>query len=286
MRINNIGKKRITNNNNENNTKIINNENNLNNANNFHNEIHYEEHNIINIDNLSYEYEKEYPIIKNISFSVRENESIGLIGANGVGKSTILKIMVGLLSGYKGEVNIKGMEVNKNNLYTIRKKVGYVFQDSECQLFSSTVYEDVAFAPRNYGYTNKEVDMLVNKALNYVNIDYLRDKQIYKMSGGEKKMAAIATILAIEPDIILMDEPSIALDPRNRRNLINLLNSFTQLKIIASHDLDMILDTCNRTILLSKGEIVKDGNTLDILSDRKLLEENGLELPLSIMGRD
>jgi cobalt/nickel transport system ATP-binding protein len=116
-------------------------------------------------------------------------------------------------------------------------------------------------------------------------ITHLKNKQIYKMSGGEKKLVSIATILSMTPDIIIMDEPSIALDPRNRRNLIHILNSFEHLKIIASHDLDMILDTCNRTILMADGKILKDGLTEEILSDRELLEQAGLELPISLLGR-
>ena len=164
----------------------------------------------------------------------------------------------------------------------IREKIGYVFQDSDSQLFMSTAYEDIAFAPRNYGLSKKEVDARVNHALDAIDIQYLRDKQIYKMSGGEKKLVSIATILSMTPDVILMDEPSIALDPRNRRRLIQLLNSFSQIKIIASHDLDMILDTCERTILLSDGKIVCDGATKDILTNRQVLEDHGLELPLCL----
>ena len=133
----------------------------------------------------------------------------------------------------------------------------------------STVFEDVAFAPRNYGLPEKEVEKRVNHALKQIHIEHLRDKQIYKMSGGEKKMASIATILAMTPDIILMDEPSIALDPRNRRSLIHILNDFEHLKIIASHDLDMILETCSRVILMSGGCIVCDGDAKEILTNQE-----------------
>lgn len=170
--------------------------------------------------------------------------------------------------------------VKKGTLPQIREKIGYVFQDSDSQLFMSTAFEDIAFAPRNYGLPEDEVEKRVAHALSVAGISHLRDKQIFKMSGGEKKLVSIATILSMTPDIILMDEPSIALDPRNRRNLIRILNSFEHLKIIASHDLDMILDTCERTIIMSGGEIVCDGPTKEVLTDRALLEENGLELPL------
>ncbi|MCD8230252.1 MAG: energy-coupling factor ABC transporter ATP-binding protein [Clostridiales bacterium] len=234
----------------------------------------------IDVNNVSFAYEKGTDILKNISFHAGENDSIGIVGANGAGKSTLLKLLVGLNTGFTGEIRVEEIPVQKETLSRIREKIGYVFQDSESQLFMSTVYEDVAFAPQNYGLPEDEVEKRVNYALEMVGISHLRDKQIYKMSGGEKKLASIATILSMTPDIILMDEPSIALDPRNRRNLIRILNSFPHLKIIASHDLDMILETCNRTILISEGEIVCDGETRAILSDRKLMEENGLELPL------
>ncbi|GAA0107626.1 MULTISPECIES: energy-coupling factor ABC transporter ATP-binding protein [Clostridium] len=233
----------------------------------------------INVENLSFSYEKEQPILKNITFTAKENDSIGIIGANGVGKSTLLKLLVGLNLNYEGSIRVENIPVEKNTLSIIRERIGYVFQDSDNQLFMSNVYEDIAFAPRNYGFSEEEVKKRVENALNMVHINNLKNKKIYKLSGGEKKLVSIATIFSMTPDIILMDEPSIALDPKNRRNLINILNEFQHLKIIASHDLDMILDTCNRTILMSEGKIIKDGNTKDILTNKKLLEANNLELP-------
>ena len=205
---------------------------------------------------------------------------MGLVGANGVGKSTLLRILVGLNTGFQGDVMVNNIPLEKKNLKTIRKNVGYVFQDADSQLFMSTVFDDVAFAPRNYGMSEAEVNEKTMDALKVVHIEQLTDKQIYKLSGGEKKLASIATILSTEPDVILMDEPSVALDPKNRRNLINILNRLNQAKIIASHDLNMIMDTCERTILLSDGKIIKDGNTKEILLDKELMEESGLELPL------
>jgi len=234
----------------------------------------------IEVDHVSFSYEKGNDIIKDISFSTNSHDSIGLIGANGVGKSTLLKMLVGLNLDFRGSIRVADIPVQKHTLPKIREKIGYVFQDSDSQLFMSTAYEDIAFAPRNYGLPETEVIRRVEKALDAVGIPHLKDKQIYKMSGGEKKLVSIATILSMTPDIILMDEPSIALDPKNRRNLIHILNQFDHLKVIASHDLDMILDTCNRTILLANGEIVKDGDTKALLSDQKLLEQHGLELPL------
>ena len=234
----------------------------------------------IEFRNVSFGYREEERILNQISFQAKGNESIGLIGANGVGKSTLLKLLVGLCFPQEGSIQIGGRQVMKENLPEIREKTGYVFQDSDSQLFLTTAYEDVAFAPRNYGLPEPEVEKRVEKALDLVHISHLREKPIYQMSGGEKKLVSIATVLSMEPDIILMDEPSIALDPRNRRNLIGILNDFPYLKIIASHDLDLIWDTCERTILLYDGKVAGDGRTKEILRDKELLEECGLELPL------
>lgn len=236
----------------------------------------------LNLEHVSYSYEKAVPVLEDITFTAHEHDCIGLIGANGVGKSTLLKLLVGLNLNYTGSIRIEEIPVVKEMLPKIREKIGYVFQDSDSQLFMSTVYEDVAFAPRNYGLSEAEVENRVNHALEMMHIEHLKSKQIYKMSGGEKKLASIATILAMTPDIILMDEPTIALDPKNRRNLINILNEFDHLKIIASHDLDMVLDTCNRVILMADGKIIRDGDVEEILSNQELLEANGLELPLCL----
>ena len=236
--------------------------------------------NIISVSDLSYGYDSKRKVLENINFQLKKGESVGLVGANGVGKSTLLRILVGLNTGFQGDVMVNNIPLEKKNLKTIRKNVGYVFQDADSQLFMSTVFDDVAFAPRNYGMSEAEVNEKTMEALKVVHIEQLKDKQIYKLSGGEKKLASIATILSTEPDVILMDEPSVALDPKNRRNLINILNQLNQAKIIASHDLNMIMDTCERTILLSDGKIIKDGNTKEILLDKELMEESGLELPL------
>ena len=236
--------------------------------------------NIISASDLSFGYDSKRKVLENINFQLKKGESVGLVGANGVGKSTLLRILVGLNTGFQGDVMVNNIPIEKKNLKTIRKNVGYVFQDADSQLFMSTVFDDVAFAPRNYGMSEAEVNEKTMEALKVVHIEQLKDKQIYKLSGGEKKLASIATILSTEPDVILMDEPSVALDPKNRRNLINILNQLNQAKIIASHDLNMIMDTCERTILLSDGKVIKDGNTKEILLDKELMEESGLELPL------
>jgi len=234
----------------------------------------------IDVKDLSFCYEKGTEILHGISFHASGTDSIGIIGANGAGKSTLLKLLVGLDLGFTGSIQVGEIPLEQKTLAQIRAMTGYVFQDSDSQLFMPTVYEDVAFAPRNYGLPEDEVQRRVEHALRLTGIIHLKDKQIYKMSGGEKKLASIATILSMTPDIILMDEPSIALDPRNRKNLIRLLNSFRHLKIIASHDLDMVWDTCSRAILLADGTVIANGAAKELLRDEKLLKENGLELPL------
>lgn len=237
---------------------------------------------LIECRNLSYSYEDGRKVLDNIDFFAGRGETIGLIGANGVGKSTLLRLLVGLETGYSGTLSVEGLSVEKKNLVQIRKNTGYVFQDSENQLFMTTVAEDIAFGPRNYGYSDEEVSRLVEEALEKVDAAHLAERQIWKISGGEKKLASIASVLAMKPDIIIMDEPSIALDPKNRRRLISVINSLEGLKIIASHDLDMILDTCDRVLLMADGRIIKDGETQAILSDKELLESAGLELPLCL----
>lgn len=239
----------------------------------------------IEVENVSFSYGKGRKILDNISFLAQEKDSIGIIGANGVGKSTLLKILVGLNPGFTGSVRVEEIPLEKSTLARIREKIGYVFQDSDSQLFMTNVYQDVAFAPRNYGLPEEEVRRRVDAALEQVHITHLKDRPIYQLSGGEKKLVSIATILSMMPDIILMDEPSVALDPKNRRNLIHVLNEFEHLKIIASHDLDFIWDTCGRTLLMAEGRIVADGPTEEILRDGELLERYGLELPLSLQER-
>lgn len=236
----------------------------------------------IEIANMTYAYMKGVTVLDSISLSIAEHESVGLVGANGAGKSTLLKIFVGLNPGFSGSVKIDGLPVEKSTLPKIRQKIGYVFQDADSQLFMTTVSEDIAFGPRNYGLSESEVAARTDAALQMTGITHIKDRPIMRLSGGEKKLAQIATILSMEPEILLLDEPSIALDPKNRRNIINILNSIQATKIIASHDLDMIMDTCSRTVLMAGGRIAADGPTEKILRDKVLLEANSLELPLRL----
>lgn len=239
----------------------------------------------IEIKNLTFQYDNSRKILDDITFTAHEHDAIGLVGANGAGKSTLLKLLVGLEMPTEGEIRVEHIPLSKGTLAKIRERIGYVFQDSDSQLFMTNVYDDVAFAPRNYGLSEDEVKVRVEGALEKTHISHLADKAIYKLSGGEKKLASIATILSLTPDIIVMDEPEAALDPRNRRRLINTLNEFNHLKIITSHDLDFIWDTCSRVILLSDGKVAFDGPTEELMYNKELLEANGLESPLSLSRR-
>ena len=240
---------------------------------------------MIEFRNVSFAYEKSAPVLQDLSFRIGKGESVGLIGANGAGKSTVMKLLLGLLEG-SGEILVDGTPVNRGSLSEIRRKLGFVLQNSDNQMFMPTVYEDMMFAPLNYRLRREEAEARVDAVLARLHLEDLKHRYNHKISGGEKRMAAIATVLAMEPEAILMDEPTTALDPYNRRIVINTIRELGQTKLITSHDLDMILDTCDRVILLSRGTIAADGPASVILRDRALLERHRMELPLSLMGRD
>ena len=243
---------------------------------------------MIEFQNVSFAYgfayEKGRPVLRDLSFRIEDGEAVGLIGANGAGKSTVMKLLLGLLQG-EGKILVDGVEVKRDTLGEIRRKLGFVLQNSDNQMFMPTVYEDMIFAPLNYMLSREEADARVDAVLARLHLEDLKHRYNHKISGGEKRMAAIATILAMEPEAILMDEPSSALDPYNRRLVINTIRELSQTKLITSHDLDLILDTCGRVILLSNGRIAADGPAQELLRDRALLEANRMELPLSLTGR-
>lgn len=241
-------------------------------------------HHKLEARNLCFVYPDGQAAVNNMSFIIRHGESVGIIGANGAGKSTLLMLLMGVLFPERGEVLVGDVHVTKKTLPMIRQRLGLVFQDPEDQLFMTTVYDDVAFGPRNYKLDEKEVESRVNEALEKVGIPHLKDRAPFKLSGGEKRSAAIAAVLAMEPDILIMDEPTSALDPKSRRKLINLLKSFEHTKIITSHDLDMVMETCERIIVVKNGEVAADGAADKILRDVELLESCGLEMPLSMQN--
>jgi len=237
---------------------------------------------IIEVSNLHFTYPDGHEAVKGISFTIYQGESVGIVGANGSGKSTLLSLITGVIFPDKGEVKVGDVAVTKKTLATVRQKLGMVFQDSDDQLFMTTVYDDVAFGPRNYKLDENEVKARVEEALDMVGIPHLIDRAPYKLSGGEKRAAAIASVLSMKPDVLIMDEPTSGLDPKSRRRFINVLKGFSHTKIITSHDLDMVMETCNRVIILKEGKAAADGTTLEILTNGELLDDCGLEVPLSM----
>ena len=239
-------------------------------------------HHKIEARNLHYFYPDGHEAIKDISFTIYHGESVGIIGANGSGKSTLLLLIMGILFPDKGEVKVGDVAVTKKNLEMIRQRLGLVFQDSDDQLFMTTVYDDVAFGPRNYNLDENEVKTRVEEALEMVGISHLINRAPFKLSGGEKRAAAIASVLSMKPDVLIMDEPTSGLDPKSRRRLINILKSFSHTKIVTSHDLDMVMETCDRIIVMKEGEVAANGTTQEILTNASLLIDCGLEIPLSL----
>lgn len=239
-------------------------------------------HHIVEFKNVSFRYPDGTEALRDISFRITHGESVGIIGANGAGKSTLLLHMNGYLLPTSGTVNIGDIYLTRQTRQEIRRKVGIVFQNPDDQLFMPTVYEDVAFGPFNLGMNETDVQERVEAALNLVNSLSLRNKPPHHLSCGQKSAVAIASVMAVQPDILAMDEPAANLDPRSRRLLINLLKTFEHSKIIASHDLDLIWDVCHRCIVIREGRVAADGASREILSNRALLEANNLELPLSI----
>lgn len=241
-------------------------------------------HHLVEVNGLKYAYPDGNQALQGISFRITHGEAVGVVGANGAGKSTLLSHLVGALIPQEGTVRIGDYPLTLQTLPLIRKTVGMIFQDPDDQLFMPTVGDDVAFGPLNLGLPADEVEKRVDEALALVGASHLRQRPPYKLSGGEKRAVSIATVLAMSPDILVMDEPSSALDPLGRRRLIGLLQSFRHTKIIATHDLDLVLDLCERTIILHQGEVLADGPTLELFQDEVLLKEGHLEKPLRLQG--
>ena len=242
-------------------------------------------HCIIEFNDVRFRYPDGVEALKGVSFRITHGESVGVVGANGAGKSTLLLHMNGHLLPSSGNVVIGDIPLTKKTRPEIRKKVGVLFQNPDDMLFMPTVFDDVAFGPLNLGLEADKVRERVREALLRVNASGLEDKPPHHLSGGQKSAVAIAAVIATAPDILVMDEPAASLDPKSRRAVIGLLNSFTHSKIVASHDLDLILDVCARCLVIRDGVIVADGPTASILSDAALLDENNLELPLTLQGR-
>ncbi len=234
-------------------------------------------HSPVLIENLVFRYPDGHAALQGVTLSVAAGEKIALVGPNGAGKSTLLLQLNGILTPQSGRIEICGLEVNPKNLARVRALVGLVFQLPDDQLFSPTVYDDVAFGPIYQGLTREEIDRRVEAALDAVHMrDYLK-RTSYHLSVGEKKRIAIATVLSMQPEVLVLDEPTAGLDPRARRSLIELLRELPQTAIIATHDLAMVRELLPRTVVMDGGRVIADGPTAQILADEALLEAHGLE---------
>lgn len=241
-------------------------------------------HHLLIAENLVYRYPDGTAALSGVSFTIHHGESVGVIGANGAGKSTLINHLNGCLLPESGRVLIGDETVDKKTRAGIRRRVGVVFQNPDDQLFLSRVYDDVAFGPRNLGLSEAMVAVRVQSALEFLKAWELRDRPSHNLSDGQKRAVAIAGVLAMRPDILVMDEPTSNLDPRGRRQLIRFLSGFRHSRILVSHDLDFIWETCERTLVLAGGKVAADGPTRDLLADRNLMETCGLEPPLRLQG--
>src|SRR5512146_1688333 len=233
---------------------------------------------VLQVHDLHFSYHDGRPALRGVSFSMCAGEKVALVGPNGAGKSTLMLHLNGILSG-RGEVSVEEKRLTRDNLPVIRAMVGLVFQNPDDQLFSPTVFEDVAFGPLHMGLPEEEVIAHVDKALEAVRMSAYRDRLSHHLSVGEKKRIAIATVLSMNPKILILDEPTAGLDPRARRTLINLLRELPITMLISTHDMAMVKELFPRTVVMDNGHIVADGKTKDILENEKLLTEHGLEKP-------
>ncbi|MCX5801463.1 MAG: ATP-binding cassette domain-containing protein [Candidatus Eisenbacteria bacterium] len=236
---------------------------------------------IIQISSLSFAYPDGTSALDGVSLDIFEDECLGLVGPNGAGKTTLLLHLNGILSG-SGKVTIDGLEVCDKNLREVRQRVGIVFQDPDDQLFSPTVFDDVAFGPLTMRLANPEVLSRVNWALNEAGLAGLEKKAPHHLSFGQKKKASLASVLSMRPRIIALDEPTSNMDPRSRRRFLQLIKALKATKVLSTHDMESVSELCSRVVVLDSGRVVADGNTQSVLSNRELMESHGLEVPRSL----
>ncbi len=239
---------------------------------------------VIRIGHLSFHYPDGTPALRDINLEIARGERVAIIGPNGAGKSTLFFHLNGTFRG-EGDIAISGCLLNSKTLYDIRRQVGLVFQDPNDQLFMPTVFEDVAFGPMNLGCSETEVRDRVQKALRQVGMEGSEALVPHHLSLGQRKKVAVAAVLAMDPEILAFDEPSSGLDPRSRRALIEFLKTLPQTQLIATHDLDLVLDLCQRAIVIDRGQIVYEGKVPDIFADESRLKSYGLEKPLSMQRK-
>jgi cobalt/nickel transport system ATP-binding protein len=237
-------------------------------------------HHSIEIQNLSFAYPDGHVALRDVSLSIQPNEKVALVGPNGAGKSTLILHLNGILSAENGAVQVCGLKLDsKETIKRVRSMVGMVFQSPEDQLFSPTVYDDVAFGPMYQGLGLTEVNQRVEEALAAVRMSAYLGRVSHHLSMGEKKRIAIATVLSMKPEVLVLDEPTAGLDPRARRSLINLLGELPMTMLVSTHDMHLVRDLFPRMVIMDEGRVVADGPTSRLLNDNALLEQHGLELP-------
>jgi cobalt/nickel transport system ATP-binding protein len=232
---------------------------------------------MLNITGVSVVYPDKTKAVDRLTLHLREGENIALVGANGAGKTTLMLALAGVLQAAEGEISVGGVLQRKETLSDFRSRLGLVFQNPDDMLFMASVYDDIAFGPRNYGLSEKETEKRVSETLRQLNAVHLKNRSPLKLSGGEKRIAAIAAVLVMQPSVILFDEPTAFLDLKSRRTLINLIRALPQSKIIASHDLTFLLETCERTVLMKNGRVFADGLSRELLRDRRAMSDCDLE---------
>jgi cobalt/nickel transport system ATP-binding protein len=235
----------------------------------------------LTVEDLVFAYPDGHKALEGVSFNIEMGEKVALVGPNGAGKSTLMLHLNGILAG-NGTIQVDGMQLTKNNLPDIRARVGLVFQSPDDQLFSPTVFEDVAFGPLHMGFAEDEIYQRVETALSQVGMEDYVNRLSHHLSMGEKKRIAIATVLSMTPSLLVLDEPTAGLDPRSRRSLINLLSELPNTMLVSTHDMLMVRELFPRMIIMDHGRIVADGKTVDLLNDNVLLEGHGLEAPLKL----
>ncbi|MBD3320988.1 MAG: ATP-binding cassette domain-containing protein [Chitinivibrionales bacterium] len=237
----------------------------------------------ITINRLFFSYCDSGDVVSDISLEVNKEQKVAVVGPNGSGKTTLFFLMCGLLKPQRGRITVDGKAIKHNSF---NKEVSYLFQSPDDQLFSATIWDDIAFGPLNMGMDRNTVASEVDAALKTTEISYLKSKSPHHLSGGEKRLAALATLIAMQPEVYLLDEPTSNLDARNRRNIISLIQRLPATMMISSHDLEFLLEVCDRCILIDNGKIAADGSIREILSDESLLQQHHLEKPHSLIPHE
>ena len=237
---------------------------------------------MIEVKNISFSYDRHHPVLKDVNLSVNKGENLGIIGPNGAGKTTFFYLLCGILKPENGEIRINDRVIKSAEF---NPETGFVFQNPDDQLFNISVYEDIAFGPVNMGLNKNEVNKRAEEAMEITGINHLAERPPHHISGGEKRMAAIASVISMNPELMIYDEPTSNLDMRGRRRVIDFINKSIHTNLIASHDLEFILETCERVIIIDNGGVVSDGDTSTVMYDEDLMLRHGMERPHSLLHK-